>query len=87
MYKLTRKMPLSIPYMSLLSKDIYYNTLNLTDQLCDIVSRSILITKQMREIRTSIGADGGAGLNGNILKKIYGLTVKNDDGKNQNYEL
>ena len=69
----------SIPYISLLSKDIFNKTQALNDQLDDILSRSILITKLMKEIRTS--AIDNTNLDGNILKKIYSLTVKSDDGK------
>ena len=69
----------SIPYISLLSKDIFNKTTALNDQLDDIVSRSILITKLMKEIRTS--TIDNTNLDGNILKKIYSLTVKSDDGK------
>jgi len=78
MFKLTRrKMNTSIPYISLLSKDIFNKTQALNDQLDDILSRSILITKLMKEIRTS--AIDNTNLDGNILKKIYSLTVKSDD--------
>lgn len=82
MFKLTkRKMAISIPYISLLSKDIFNKTTSPKEQLDDILSRSILITKLMKEIRTSQTIIDSATLDATILKKIYSLTVRNDDGK------
>ena len=82
MFKLTRrKMVISIPYISLLSKDIFNKTTSPKEQLDDILSRSILITKLMKEIRTSQTIIDSATLDANILKKLYSLTVRNDDGE------
>ena len=74
-------MVISIPYISLLSKDIFNKTTSPKEQLDDILSRSILITKLMREIRTSQTIIDSATLDANILKKLYSLTVRNDDGE------
>ena len=81
MFKLTRrKLSTSIPYISLLSKDIFNKTTGLNDKLDDIVSRSILITRLMKEIRTSTTIVNSE-LDASVLKKIYSLTVKGDDGE------
>ena len=76
-------MPISIPYLSLLSKDIYLKLQkDENDKIENVLERSILLTKLWRQIK-SVEKIESNDLNPLILKKIYGLSAKCDDGKFQ----
>ena len=76
-------MPISIPYLSLLSKDIYLKLQkDENDKIENVLERSILLTKLWRQIK-SVEKIESNDLNPLIFKKIYGLSAKCDDGKFQ----
>ena len=78
-------MPISIPYLSLLSKDIYLKLQkDENDKIENVLERSILLTKLWRQIK-SVEKIESNDLNPLILKKIYGLSAKCDDGKFQKF--
>ena len=76
-------MPISIPYLSLLSKDIYLKLQkDENDKIENVLERSILLTKLWRQIK-SVEIIESNDLNPLVLEKIYGLSAKCDDGKFQ----
>ena len=70
----------AIPYLSLVSKDIYYNTTAVKDTAVDACKRAMLVQNHMQQIKSFDEIDS-ENLNMNILKRIYGLSVKHDDGE------
>ena len=94
MFRLARrKSGISIPYLSLLAKDIYYNTTSLTFEINEIEKRALVIQKHVRQIRmpheshNTTWTINDENIQNSILKNIYGLSIKHDDGKIEGLSL
>ena len=81
-----RKSGISIPYLALLAKDIYYNTTSLSYEISEIAKRALIIQKHIRQIKLPQEPPGAnwtldaENIQNSILKNIYGLSIKHDNG-------